>query len=270
MFPTYGVPMISGAPEALSPRQQRRARQPLHARHRLPRDAVENDHERQGPRAGTSPEIAEAARPPLPEDVVDCARGDRRAVSLYEAEGFPPTAATPSHHEPNQGGDGRRLAPREIAIREAIHELSPREKKDPLDALYRRQNADRGRRGDRHLAGTGFPLRERRDAQIKASFLRRAFHGEWDGPQRPPRSHASIKRFRRSRRYTALLPPEVEPRQTDAATAFSRTLSVKTIRVPPPGLKLAGPFAGHIAVFSSRNAHRRHTGSPPCGEARVA
>lgn len=39
MFSTYGVPMISGEVKTLSARQQRRARQPFHARHGVPRHA---------------------------------------------------------------------------------------------------------------------------------------------------------------------------------------------------------------------------------------
>ena len=51
----------------------------------------------------------------------------------------------------------------EIAMREAIRDLTDRERKILSMRFIDGQNTDRSRRGDPHLAGTGLTLGKRRD-----------------------------------------------------------------------------------------------------------
>lgn len=58
----------------------------------------------------------------------------------------------------------------EIAMREAIRDLTDRERKILSMAVHRRQNTDRSRRGDWHLAGTGLTLGKGAMSRIKAEL----------------------------------------------------------------------------------------------------
>ena len=129
MFSTYGVPMISGEVKALPARQQRRARQPLHARHRLPRDAGEGaDHERKGARAEHHRDRGGAR--PAARGRRDRAGVDRRAPFRSTSRSFPTGGDTIYIMDQNQGRhDGRRLARGKSRSRRQSTSWSPREKK---------------------------------------------------------------------------------------------------------------------------------------------
>ena len=148
MFSTYGVPMISGEVKRFlrdnnAVRVSRSMRDTAYRAMQI-KEQLTNEN-------GKEPNITEIAkRMELPpEDIVIALESIVEPVSLYE-----PVFS--------DGGDGRRLAGGNCHARGDSRSDRPRAK-NSFHAVHRRQNTDRSRRGDRHLAGTGLTLGKRRD-----------------------------------------------------------------------------------------------------------
>lgn len=168
MFSTYGVPMISGEVKRFlrdnnAVRVSRSMRDTAYRAMQI-KEQLTNEN-------GKEPNITEIAkRMELPpEDVVIALESIVEPVSLYEPV-FSDGGDTIYIMDQVKGGttDGD-LAGGNCHARGDSRSDRPRAK-NSFHAVHRRQNTDRSRRGDWHLAGTGLTLGKGAMSRIKAEL----------------------------------------------------------------------------------------------------